>query len=125
MKVVINTSDSSNSEMLFTPAAVLGLLAQIDELKDKNVGITEAIDGKIQIQVGNSIYYLNDDSVTDVQVDETVVDTVDDVNQSAYQELTDSGEIDIQEPVESGILKELGKSLMLGGLIRLSGKLLK
>lgn len=114
-------------ELLFTPAALLDLLTQIDELKDVNVGITETLDDSLQLQIGDSIYELSDDSVTDLKVDESVVDAVEDANLTAYENLEDSGEFDVTDsiPVESGIIKEVAKTLLVGGLVRLSAKLLK
>ena len=42
--------------LLFTPSAVLDLLVQIDELKDKEVGIVETLDGNLQLSIGDSDY---------------------------------------------------------------------
>ena len=113
------------NEIVFTTASVLGLLTQIDELGDLNIGITETIDGQIQLQIGNSTYILDSSSAEDIIVPEAVVEDVSDTNMQAYEDLSDSGDIDLLEPVESGMLSELAKSLMLGGMIRLSGRLLK
>lgn len=110
------------SEILFTPAGVLDLLVQIDELKELNIGISEGLDGVLELTVGNSIYRLLDDSIHDVMVDDSVVEQVEEINISAYEDLSESGEVDLQEPVRSGILKEIAKSLLLGGLIRLGVK---
>lgn len=114
-------------EIIFTPAALLDLLSQIDELKDVNIGITETIDGQIQLQIGNSTYILEADNATEVEVDESVIDAVEDANLYAYEDLADSGQInlDASEPIESGVLKELAKTLLVGGMVRLSAKLLK
>lgn len=115
------------SEIVFTPSALLDLLSQVDELKDVDIGITETLDNQIQLQIGESIYVLSDDTVTDISVDASVVDTVEDVNFCTYEDLASSGDIDINsfEPVESGILKEVAKTLLVGGMVRLSAKLLK
>lgn len=115
------------SDKLFTPAAILSLLAQIDELKSYDVGITETIDGDLQLQIGDSIYLLEPDVDNEVVVDDKIIDQVEDINYDAYQDLEASGDVGVSDeiPIESGIIKELAKSLLLGGMIRLSGKLLK
>lgn len=111
--------------ILFTPASVLSLLTKIDELKDLSIGLTETIDGKIQLQVGDSIYELQDDTMVEIPVDDSVVEVVDDVNQDTYEELADEGEVELQEPITSGVLKELAKTLLVGGMVRLTGKIIK
>ena len=112
-------------EILCTPAAVLSLLTGIDELKHLNVGITETMDGQIQVQVGSSNYILNVDDATPVKVSTDIVETVTEINQGAYEDLEGGGEVSLGTPVSSGIIKELAKSLLLGGMIRLTTKLLK
>lgn len=113
--------------ILFTPASLLDLLSKIEELKDYNIGLSETIDGKIQLSVGESVYDIDTEEATEIKVDESVVNEVEDVNQEAYEDLGDSESIDLEvgdEPIESGILKEIVKSLLLGGMVRLSKKLL-
>lgn len=114
-------------EKLFTPAAILSLLTQIDELKSYDIGITETIDESLQLQIGDSIYLLEPDSDNEIVVDNEVVEEVGDINYDAYQDLESSGEIGISDDItiESGVIKELAKSLLLGGMIRLSSKLIK
>lgn len=118
---------NESQQILFTPAALLDLLSQIDELKDRDVGVVETADGRFQVKIGESTYTIDTSQATDVEVPADVVDTVEDVNEDAYMNMEESGEIDITdgEPVESGLIKELAKSLLLGGMIRLSRKLLK
>lgn len=113
--------------IVFTPASLLHILKDVEELKHLDVGITETIDNQIQLQVGDSIYILDDSSCTEVKVDSSVVETVDNANISAYEELGESGEITLNSPVpvESGIIKEIAKTLLVGGMIRLTAKLLK
>ena len=127
-------------ELLFTPAAVLGLLSQIDELKGVNVGVSEYTDG-VQIQVGKSVYTISSEDAEKIDVDESVLDRVDEISVDAYQELENSGSIEIHDPdgdghieevtdsddeaVEGGVIKELAKTLFVGGLVRLTAKMLK
>ena len=115
-------------ELLFTPAALLSVLVQIDELKDCNIGITETVDGKLQLQIDDSFYSLEPENETTITVDESDADAVEDANMEAYSDLESSGvalEELSQESVESGLVKEALKSMLLGGMIRLSTKLLK
>ena len=111
-----------NSTLLFTPAAIMDLLTQIEELKDKEIEINESSDGSISLQIGDSTYKIDSSDATELEADEDTVDAVDEINMEAYEEVQDKAED--EEPVTSGMLKELVKSLMLGGMIRLSKKLL-
>lgn len=111
--------------VVFTPASVLSLLTKIDELKDVNIGMTETMDGKIQLSVGESVYELEPEVDTSVQVDDSVVDKIEDVNQQTYEDLAEDGEVELQEEVTGGVLKEIAKTLLLGGMVRLTGKMLR
>lgn len=111
--------------VVFTPASVLSLLTKIDELKDVNIGMTETMDGKLQLSVGGSVYELEPEVDTSVQVDDSVVDKIEDVNQQTYEDLAEDGEVELQEEVTGGVLKEIAKTLLLGGMVRLTGKMLR
>lgn len=115
------------NDILFTPAAVLDLLTKIEELFGLDIGITETMDNGIQIQIGESIYEIPGNAPEDVKVDNEVIEQVADINQDTYEELEseDGIELSDQIPIESGLIKEAAKSLLLGGLVRLTGKLLK
>ena len=108
------------SEIVLTPAALLDLLSKIDELSQYNLGLTESISGGLQLQIGNSIYNIDAENAVDVKVSDEVVDTVGEVNSEAYDNIEES-----EDYIESGIIKELAKTLLIGGLVRLSGKLLR
>lgn len=123
---VYGSEDTTSSQVVFTPAAVLDLLTQIDELADQNISLTETLNGKIQISIGSSDYII-EPNTTDIEVDDEVVEAIDEENTSAYEEIVDSGQAGMiddtdTEPIEGGILKDIGKSLLLGGLIRFAGK---
>ena len=114
--------------ILFTPASLLDLLSKIDELSEYEIGVAETIDGQLQLTIGESTYLIDNDNATDVSVDETVVESIEDVNLDAYENLDDDIDVTIYdegEPIESGILKEVAKTLLVGGLVRLGSKLLK
>ena len=110
--------------IVFTPASLIDLLSKIEELQDYDIGISETIDGQIQLNIGSSLYIIDTDSSTDVNVDDRVVEQVEDTNLEAYENLDESVEVVVpgegEEPVESGIIKELAKTLLVGGLVRLT-----
>lgn len=110
-------------EIMFTPAAVLDLLTQIEELQGYDIGIDDS-SSMLRVTIGDSIYNINTRNTTDISVDESVVDDVGLVNQSAYDNLSDSGEVEL-EPINSGLIKQVAKTLLVGGLVRLTAKLLK
>lgn len=112
-------------QLLFTPAALLDFLIQIEELKDKDINVAEGLDGSLQITIGDSAYEISNDNVEEILVEEEIVDKVDDINMDAYEELSESGEVSLDEPIQSGIIKEALKTLLVGGMVRLTGKLLK
>lgn len=111
-------------EIVFTPASVLDFLTQIEELKDYDIGIKEDIGKSIQVTIGNSVYSVETNNAVEVSVDKEIVTEVEDVNQDTYFALSDSGEIEL-EPINSGVIKELAKTLFVGGLVRLTTKFLK
>lgn len=115
------------TEYVFTPAAVLDMLSQIDEFQHLAIGITETLDNKLQLQIGESIYIIDLTTATSATVDKQTIDLIETVNIDTYQELIDSSEDTsyAAETIESGVLKEIAKTLLVGGLIRLSAKLLK
>ena len=107
--------------LVFTPAAILELLASIEEIKDLPVGVSETLDGDIQIQVGESNYIIKEPEMKNtVKVEEEVVDKVDEINEQAYQDIEDKFEDAVEEEViETGLVKTLGKVLLIGGLVKL------
>lgn len=111
-------------ELLFTSASILHLLSSIEELKDKNIRLNETTSG-IEITIGDSTYEINSDDATDVQVEENVVEEINDITSEAYDDLSNDGvDVNISD-VEGGLIKELVKTLMLGGMIRMTSNMLK
>lgn len=124
MKKVIRAAEEANSQILFTPSSLVDFLTQVDELKDVNIGIND--DGEnVSISIGDSTYEINPKSVTDIDVSDEDVDQACQANESNYDELEDSGEIEMNDSVESGIIKQLLKTLAIGGMVRLAAKELK
>lgn len=114
-------------KIVFTPASLIDLLSKIDELSEYDVGVTETLDDKLQLTIGDSIYIIDDSEAVDVPVDDSVIDAVEDANTEGYENLDDSIDVMVSEdtPVESGILKELAKTILVGGMVRLAGKFMK
>lgn len=112
-------------QIVFTPSSIVDLLSKIDELNDYEIGISETLDNKLQLQIGSSVYEICDTNSEEVVVTEDVIDTVIDTNMQAYEEL-DQGQMEVitGKPVESGLIKEIAKSLLVGGMVRLTSKLL-
>lgn len=110
--------------IIFTPAAVLDLLTKIDELSDYEVGISETPDGHIQLTVGTSIYDISDTGISDVQVKQQTIDDISEINEETYEDLVEQDTFEL-EPIDSGILKEVTKTLLVGGLVRLTKNLMK
>lgn len=120
-----------DGEIVLTPAALLDLLTQIDELKDKDIGVTQGLDGMLQLQIGDSIYEITEDNATEISVDESVTSEINQANIDAYNDLANSDNIEFFEdsisnvPVQSGIIKELIKTLAVGGIVRFAANKLK
>lgn len=113
-----------NNEILFTTASLLDFLSQIDELADKDIVVDEN-NSAITVTIGGSTYTINKADAEEVEVPDEVVDEVADINESTFEELDDVeyNEVDDSEVVEGGIIKEALKTLAIGGLVRLTGKL--
>jgi hypothetical protein len=130
-----------NQETLFTAAAVLDLLRQIDELSDKDIDVFDN-ESFALITIGDNQYRIDYDTAEEVEVPEEAVDEVTDIIEDTYDELgasgvdyeevsdiveNDDGDLEVvesdQEVVEGGIIKEALKTLAIGGLVRLTGKL--
>ena len=108
-------------ELVFTCAGVLDLLSKLPELEDQNLSLTETLDGSIQLQVGDSYYEIPQTCADTIEIDENMLDEISDINDSAYEELIS----DDFEPIESGLIKETLKTLLVGGVVRLAKKYLK
>lgn len=114
-----------NNEILLTPAALLDFLRQVDELADKDISVDDT-GSALNITIGDSSYSIDLNQAEEVEVPETVVDEVAEINETTYEELDDVEytEISDEEVVEGGIIKEALKTLAVGGLVRLAGKIM-
>lgn len=98
--------------LILTPSALFSFLSQIDELMGKEITVED--NGQdIEVNIGESKYVLQP-GVELSDVDSEVVDTIDEINSDGY---VDS---ELEQPVEGGIIKELIKTLAIGGLVRLT-----
>ena len=116
-----------NDELIFTPSAVLGLLTEIEELKGKQITFKESPEG-IVLTIDDSQYVIDPEAAVSVEVDKDDYDAVSDVNEGGYSDLEDTSNVsfeDDDEAVEGGIIKELVKTLAIGGLVRLTTNALK
>lgn len=114
-----------NNEILLTPAALLDFLRQVDELADKDISVDDT-GSALNITIGDSSYSIDFNQAEEVEVPDEVVDEVADINESTYEELDDVeyNELGEDEVVEGGLIKEALKTLAVGGLVRLTAKLL-
>lgn len=114
-----------NNEILLTPAALLDFLRQVDELADKDI-VVDDTGSALNITIGDSSYSIDFNQAEEVEVPAEVVDEVADINESTYEELDDVeyNELDSEEPVEGGLIKEALKTLAIGGLVRLASKII-
>ena len=110
-------------ELVFTSASILDLLSSIDELKDKNIQLSETSEG-LDITIGESTYQVSADDAVEIEVDQDVVDEIDDITSDAYEDLSEAG-VDIQDEIAGGPIKELVKTLMLGGMVKMTANMLK
>lgn len=115
-------------ETLFTPAALLDFLLQIDELADYDVSVEE-INGDIKVKIGKSTYTINADDAEDVEAPAEVVDEVAEINEGTYEEIANTDyeqypDVPEDAPIEAGLISEALKTLAVGGMVRLTSKLL-
>lgn len=123
-KRYIGSAELENSTLLLTPASLVDFLSQIDELSEKAISLNSD-NGYIEVSIGEATYRIRPQDEVNVPVS---VDDIDEVNEAAddtYDELVDNGYVENSDEIESGIIKELIKTLAIGGMVRLAAKKLK
>lgn len=123
-KRYIRSADLENSTLLLTPASLVDFLSQIDELSEKSISLNSD-NGYIEVSIGEATYRIRPQDEVNVPVS---VDDIDEVNEAAddtYDELVDNGYVENSDEIESGLIKELIKTLAIGGMVRLAAKKLK
>lgn len=115
-----------NNEILLTPAALLDFLRQVDELADKDISVDDT-GSALNITIGDSSYSIDFGDAETVEVPNDVVEEVAEINENTYEEIDDVEYTEVSdegEVVEGGVIKELLKTLAVGGMVRLTGKVL-
>lgn len=123
-KRYIRSAELENSTLLLTPASLVDFLSQIDELAEKSISLNSD-NGYIEVSIGEATYRIRPQDEVNVPVS---VDDIDEVNEAAddtYDELVDNGYVENSDEIESGLIKELIKTLAIGGMVRLAAKKLK
>lgn len=112
-------------ELLFTSASILDLLSNVEELKDKNLDLQETESG-VTITIGDIAYEIKSSDAAEVEVDESTIEEIDNITTEAYEELSVEGvDVDDKEDVQGGPIKSLLKTLLLGGMVKMTAKMLK
>lgn len=117
-----------DNEILFTPAALLDFLSQIDELAEYAISVKESNNG-IDVTIGQSSYRIDYADAQEVEAPADVIAEVGDINDATYEEVANTDytqypDIPEDAPIEAGIISELLKTLAVGGMVRLTSKML-
>ncbi len=105
-------------EIIFTSAGLLDLLSQIDELKDYDMHLDDN-NGAITLTIGDSTYAISKPT-DEVEIPEEALEEISDIANDTVDSFDEEPEV-----VESGIVKEALKTLLVGGAVRLVAKILK
>lgn len=123
-KRYIRSAELENSTLLLTPASLVDFLSQIDELSEKSISLNSDNE-YIEVSIGEATYRIRPQDEVNVPVSVDDIDEVNDAADDTYDELVDNGYIENSGEIESGIIKELIKTLAIGGMVRLAAKKLK
>ena len=104
-------------EVVFTPSGLLEVLAEIDQLKDCDIQVSENENGTVTLQIDDAIYTLQGKEENAVEVTEEVLDTIEEINDDGYAEVSD--EADDIEPIESGLMQDYARAISLGGFVKM------
>lgn len=108
-------------KLVLTPSALLTFLSQIEELDNRdNMSILEEEDS-IELHIGESVYILVSPEESEVEVNLEAAEEIQEINAEGYETFNDEiAELEVDENIEGGIIKELAKTLLVGGLVRLT-----
>lgn len=123
-KRYIRSAELENSALLLTPASLVDFLSQIDELSEKSISLNSDNE-YIEVSIGEATYRIRPQDEVNVPVSVDDIDEVNDAADDTYDELVDNGYIENSDEIESGLIKELIKTLAIGGMVRLAAKKLK
>ena len=107
-----------DNEIVLTESGLLTFLSEIDELKDYPLSLTSDEDGII-VEIGDSIYKLELTPDSEVTIDSDAVEEIQEINECGFDDIDGLVDND-EEPIEGGVIKELLKTLAVGGLVRLT-----
>ena len=123
-KRYIRSAELENSTLLLTPASLVDFLSQIDELSEKSISLNSDNE-YIEVSIGEATYRIRPQDEVNVPVSVDDIDEVNDAADDTYDELVDNGYIENSGEIESGLIRELIKTLAIGGMVRLAAKKLK
>ena len=106
-----------HQELLLTSVSLFDILSQIPELSGCKIDVSDT-GTSISIKIDDNAYVVKSSSNDIVSAPESVVQDVSEIVDTEYSKS------DSSENIESGVLKEIVKTLAVGGLVRLSAKLL-
>ena len=106
-----------HQELLLTSVSLFDILSQISELSSCKIDVSDT-GTSISIKIDDNTYVVKSSSNDIVSAPESVVQDISEIVDTEY------GRSDSAENIESGVLKEIVKTLAVGGLVRLSAKLL-
>ena len=105
------------NETVITTTGLMEILTQIDELADYDITVSDDSNGDITISIGDSVYNVSPSET--VEVPDEVVEDLAEINDDVYEQ---SEYADDEEYISSGVMKEVAKTLLVGGLVRLASK---
>lgn len=121
---------------LITTSGLLEILLNIDELSEYPIDVQETTDGNISITIGNSSYVaVTSESAITMNATPEDADLISELNEEVYEEIVEEysdNDVDFddynpnmpEDTIESGLLKDIAKTFLLGGAIKLAKKLL-
>lgn len=121
---------------LITTSGLLEILLNIDELSEYPIDVQETTDGNISITVGNSSYVaVTSEAAITMNATPEDADLISELNEEVYEEIVEEysdNDVDLddynpnmpEDTIESGLLKDIAKTFLLGGAIKLAKKLL-
>ena len=123
---------NEDGKLVLTPSALLAFLTAIEELAGKDVSISEGTND-ITVTIGDGTYVIESPLASEVEIDDEVIEEIDKIDDECYDEIDYIeedyeeviGEIGDDRAVEGGVIKELAKTLLVGGLVRLTTNAIK
>lgn len=109
-----------NEQTLFSAASLLTILSSLEEIDADQIDIDTDESGMTLSLDGHEYRFdYNDASTADIEVSEEDLKETEDVIEQESESQSDP------EGIEAGVISGLLKTLAVGGLVRLTGKLLK